>query len=449
MPHGLSFSLMPRIYMAIAQEDRFPSPTFSARRPIFPRTANGPCSCAITTSSRSRWSPTSSATISGRPTPPTARAHQSRDPAPLGLVDGQRPPQDRVDELAAAVVSRHADPLLRRRDRHGRQHLSRRSQRVRTPMQWTPDRNGGLPLRPGPPLPADDHGPGLRLRGGQCRGTVPQPGVPPELDQAADLGAQEPQCVRPGIATFIRPANRSVLVCPAIRERRRAVRGQPVALGPGGGDRPVALARPRSVRAAGRTAFPAIGETPYIVTLAPYGFFWFLLTERTARRSTLRPRRQNSRRSSCRTAGVRCCRDERNRCWSGMSFRLFSPAALVRRAREHIDAGAGRRCDYSGSGRSRSRAGPGRSQGQARNGNLSAAADGQMDALRPGASPSERPCGGSARTARRDVARRHGGPRIHLVRAGESSEVADAGSRRALLRVQTDRPAAAVSPDRT
>jgi maltose alpha-D-glucosyltransferase/alpha-amylase len=30
----------------------------------------------------------------------------------------------------------------------------------------------------------------------------------------------------------------------------------------------------------GRTTFPPIGETPYIVTLAPYGFFWFQLTER-------------------------------------------------------------------------------------------------------------------------------------------------------------------------
>jgi maltose alpha-D-glucosyltransferase/alpha-amylase len=29
----------------------------------------------------------------------------------------------------------------------------------------------------------------------------------------------------------------------------------------------------------GRVTFPPIGELPYFVTLAPYGFYWFSLTE--------------------------------------------------------------------------------------------------------------------------------------------------------------------------
>jgi maltose alpha-D-glucosyltransferase / alpha-amylase len=29
----------------------------------------------------------------------------------------------------------------------------------------------------------------------------------------------------------------------------------------------------------GRVPFPRIGELPYFVTLAPYGFYWFQLTE--------------------------------------------------------------------------------------------------------------------------------------------------------------------------
>src|SRR5262249_17640856 len=29
----------------------------------------------------------------------------------------------------------------------------------------------------------------------------------------------------------------------------------------------------------GRTNFPPIGDNPYLVTLGPYGFFWFLLRE--------------------------------------------------------------------------------------------------------------------------------------------------------------------------
>ena len=29
----------------------------------------------------------------------------------------------------------------------------------------------------------------------------------------------------------------------------------------------------------GRTRFPRIGELPYLLTLAPRGFFWFLLKQ--------------------------------------------------------------------------------------------------------------------------------------------------------------------------
>ncbi len=32
----------------------------------------------------------------------------------------------------------------------------------------------------------------------------------------------------------------------------------------------------------GRTRFPRIGELPYLLTLAPRGFFWFLLEDRDA-----------------------------------------------------------------------------------------------------------------------------------------------------------------------
>ena len=42
---------------------------------------------------------------------------------------------------------------------------------VRTPMQWRPDRNAGFSSRrPAAPLSAADHGPGVRLSGGQRRG---------------------------------------------------------------------------------------------------------------------------------------------------------------------------------------------------------------------------------------------------------------------------------------
>ncbi len=105
------FPLMPRIYMAIAQEDRFPITDILRQTP-----------------------------------------------------DVQRPAQDRADELAAAVVSGHADHLLRRRNRHGRQYLSRRSQRCAhaDAMDAGPQRRV-LPRRSRTALRSDHHGSGLRL----------------------------------------------------------------------------------------------------------------------------------------------------------------------------------------------------------------------------------------------------------------------------------------------
>jgi maltose alpha-D-glucosyltransferase/alpha-amylase len=59
------------------------------------------------------------------------------------LLDNDR---NQIELFTALLLSLpgSADPLLRRRDRHGRQHLARRPRRVRTPMQWTPDRNAGF-----------------------------------------------------------------------------------------------------------------------------------------------------------------------------------------------------------------------------------------------------------------------------------------------------------------
>ena len=58
-----------------------------------------------------------------------AGAHQPRHPPPPGAAARQRPPPHRADERAAVLAARHAGHLLRRRDRHGRQHLPRRPQR--------------------------------------------------------------------------------------------------------------------------------------------------------------------------------------------------------------------------------------------------------------------------------------------------------------------------------
>ena len=71
----------------------------------------------------------------------------------------------------ALLVSGHAGDLLRRRDRHGRQHLPRRSQRRADAdaVDRRPQRRV-LARRSGAALCAADHGSGLRLSGGERRG---------------------------------------------------------------------------------------------------------------------------------------------------------------------------------------------------------------------------------------------------------------------------------------
>jgi maltose alpha-D-glucosyltransferase/alpha-amylase len=83
-----------------------------------------------------------------------------------------------------------------------------------------------------------------------------------------------------GSLSFIRPANRAVLVY--VREYKnevilcvanlsRSAQSAEIDLSPWRGRVPLEMA--------GRSRFGPIGDSPFIVTLAPYGFFWFLLCE--------------------------------------------------------------------------------------------------------------------------------------------------------------------------
>ncbi len=148
---------------------------------------------------------------------------------------------------------------------------------VRTPMQWTPDRNGGCaPIRTA--LPALHHGPGLWLLGRQRRGTD-TPSRSSLLNWMKRLiGVRKSsnlKRVRPRHADVYLPQKpRCILLCTPARRRSHLVRRQPV----------VRPRRSNSISAPGRAAYctkcfrsvciSRIGELPYLVTLAPYGFFF-------------------------------------------------------------------------------------------------------------------------------------------------------------------------------
>src|SRR5439155_16913908 len=86
-----------------------------------------------------------------------------------------------------------------------------------------------------------------------------------------------------GSLAFIRPSNRAVLVYVrqyqneailCIANLSRSAQAAQIDLSPWRGRVPLEML--------GRQKFPPIGEEPYLVTLAPYGFFWFLLCEQSA-----------------------------------------------------------------------------------------------------------------------------------------------------------------------
>jgi maltose alpha-D-glucosyltransferase/alpha-amylase len=84
-----------------------------------------------------------------------------------------------------------------------------------------------------------------------------------------------------GTMTFIRPENRSVLayvrqyqdeVILCVANLSRSAQATELDLS--------AFKDRIPLEMLGRTRFPAIGELPYMITLAPYGFYWFHLQER-------------------------------------------------------------------------------------------------------------------------------------------------------------------------
>ena len=84
-----------------------------------------------------------------------------------------------------------------------------------------------------------------------------------------------------GTMSFIRPANRSVLayvrqykdeVILCVANLSRSAQATELDLS--------AFKDRVPIEMLGRSRFPAIGELPYMITLAPYGFYWFQLRER-------------------------------------------------------------------------------------------------------------------------------------------------------------------------
>ncbi|UUX95101.1 maltose alpha-D-glucosyltransferase [Aquabacterium sp. J223] len=275
------FPLMPRMYMAIAQEDRFPVTEIMAQTPeippgcqwaIFLRNHDELTLEMVTSKERDYMYSTYAAD-------PRARINLGIRRRLAPLLDNDN---DRIKLMNSLLMSMPGSPIVYYGDELGMGDNVFIGDRngVRTPMQWSPDRNAGF-----------------------SRADPQRLYLPPIMDaiygfQAVNVESQlrdpssllhwmrrlltvrtSSQAFGRGSLSFLKPGNRKVLaylrtfrddviLCVANLART----AQPVELD-------LAAWKGRvPVEMMGNTPFPPIGELPYLLTLPAHGFYWFRLS---------------------------------------------------------------------------------------------------------------------------------------------------------------------------
>jgi maltose alpha-D-glucosyltransferase/alpha-amylase len=276
------FPLMPRIYMAIAQEDRFPITDILRQTPDIPSN----CQWALFLRNHDELT-LEMVTDVERDYLWSTYANDPRARINLGIRRRLAPLMDndrrKIELMNSLLLSFPGTPIIYYGDEIGMGdniYLGDRNG-VRTPMQWSPDRNGGFsrcdPARLYAPLIMDP------VYGYEAVNVEAQSRSLSSLLSATkrliSVRKSTPAFGR-GSMTFIRPANRAVLayvrqyrdeVILCVANLSRAAQATELDLSPWKDRIPLEML--------GRTRFPAIGELPYMITLAPYGFYWFRLQE--------------------------------------------------------------------------------------------------------------------------------------------------------------------------
>ncbi|HEY1724780.1 MAG TPA: maltose alpha-D-glucosyltransferase [Steroidobacteraceae bacterium] len=276
------FPLMPRIYMSIAQEDRYPISEIMQQTPDIPDS----CQWAIFLRNHDELT-LEMVTSKERDYMYSTYASDVRARINLGIRRRLSPlmenDRDRIKLMNSLLLSMPGSPILYYGDEIGMGDNVFIGDRngVRTPMQWSPDRNAGFsradPQRLYlPPIMDPIYG-------------YPSINVEAQSRDSSSLlsWTKRMLAVRKtshafgrGTRRFLRPGNRKILaylreygedsiLCVANLSRS----AQPVELN-------LSEFKARvPVEMLGRTTFPPIGDLPYLLTLSAYGFYWFKLTK--------------------------------------------------------------------------------------------------------------------------------------------------------------------------
>ncbi len=274
------FPLMPRIYMAIAQEDRYPIIEIMQQTPDIPES----CQWAIFLRNHDELT-LEMVTSKERDYMYTTYASDHQARINLGIRRRLAPLMendlDRIKLMNSLLLSMPGSPILYYGDEIGMGDNFFIGDRngVRTPMQWSPDRNAGFsradPQRLYLPPIMD------AVYGYESTNVEAQSRDPSSLlswTKRMLAVRKTSQAFGRGSRRFLRPGNRKILaylrefgedtiLCVANLSRS----AQPVELNlaPFKGRVPVEML--------GRTAFPPIGDLPYLLTISAYGFYWFRL----------------------------------------------------------------------------------------------------------------------------------------------------------------------------
>ena len=260
------FPLMPRIYMAVATEDRHPIADIMRQTPDIPET----CQWAVFLRNHDELT-LEMVTDRERDYLWNYYAADRRARLNLGIRRRLAPLMEndrrKIELLNALLISMPGTPVFYYGDEIGMGDNVFLGDRdgVRTPMQWSFDRNGGFsradPARLYLP-PIMDPVYGFEAVNVEAQSSLAFIAV--KLDQAADRGTSVSRALSAAgpCASFIRRTARSSPICALFRRRDRPLRRQFVAHSAGCGTRPFRLARSPACRTARPQHFPADRRTP-------------------------------------------------------------------------------------------------------------------------------------------------------------------------------------------
>jgi maltose alpha-D-glucosyltransferase/alpha-amylase len=278
------FPLMPRIYMALATEDRHPVTDIMRQTPDIPDS----CQWAVFLRNHDELT-LEMVTDRERDYLWNYYATDRRARLNLGIRRRLAPLMEndrrRIELLKALLISMPGTPVLYYGDEIGMGDNVFLGDRdgVRTPMQWSFDRNGGFsradPARLYLPPIMDS------VYGFEAVNVEAQSRSPSSLLNWMKrlIGARRSRrAFGRGSLRFLYPSNRKVIaylrsfedeVILCVANLSRTAQAVELDLADFRGRQPVELM--------GRSAFPAIGEPPYMLTLQPHSFFWFDLVPET------------------------------------------------------------------------------------------------------------------------------------------------------------------------